>query len=525
MATNPQTPQLKISIVEETPTRAASVDDLRARRTDELIIALIGPVGSGCTTCAKILGTTLSAVFGYEEVVHHKVSDVIIQNAAAVGTTWDSTTIRTERVRRLQDIGNSLRQKYQNDYLAAKVIEKIAEHRFTKGGYRKAANDALVPEPRRCAFIIDSLKNPAELALLRQVYGDMLWVFGVFAPEEVRRDRLKNRERWDESQLADLFERDSKQEWNYGQGVRDTFHQADFFIRNDGENDETVKKTIERHPRVIFGEPVITPTRDESAMYAAHAAAAMSACMSRQVGAALLAESGELLGVGWNDVPKFGGGLYVVEDEQSDNRCYKWGGRVCHNDERKDLLYKAIFKELADAKLLRGEVSLLQAIEALKRTDVKQLIEYSRAVHAEMDALIAVARAGKQGLDGATLYCTTFPCHSCARHLLAAGVEKVIYIEPYPKSLTLELHRDAASSDVKEHEKKMVLQQYEGVSPRNLLRLFKQGEPARKVVGKLVDFVPKRAHPLSSVSVDDFSVHEKRVVSRLQTLESSKAQP
>ena len=153
---------------------------------------------------------------------------------------------------------------------------------------------------------------------------------------------------------------------------------------------------------MIFGEPVITPTRDESAMYAAHAAATMSACMSRQVGAAILARGGELLGVGWNDVPKFGGGLYVVEDGALDNRCYKWGGRVCHNDERKDLLYKDIFQELADAKLLRDGVSLPQAIEALKRTDVKQLIEYSRAVHAEMDALIAVARAGKQGLDGAT---------------------------------------------------------------------------------------------------------------------------
>jgi deoxycytidylate deaminase len=523
MATKTETSQLKISIVAETPTPAASVDDLRARQTDELIIALVGPVGSGCTTCAKILGTTLSAVFGYEDVVHHKISNLIVDNATAVGGACDNTLVGTERVRRLQDIGNDLRQKYQTDYLAAKAIEKIAEHRLTKGGYKKAANDSLVPEPRRCAFIIDSLKHPAELALLRQVYGDMLWVFGVFAPEEVRRDRLQNRKRWDKSQLSELFERDSKQEWNYGQGVRDTFHQADFFIRNDGENDEAVTKTIERHLRVIFGEPVITPTRDESAMYAAHAAATMSACMSRQVGAAILAPGGELLGVGWNDVPKFGGGLYVAEDGTLDNRCYKWGGRVCHNDERKDLLYKDIFQELADANLLRDGISLLQAIEALKKTDVKQLIEYSRAVHAEMDALIAVARAGKQGLDGATLYCTTFPCHSCARHLLAAGVESVIYIEPYPKSLALELHRDAASANAKEHGKMMVLQQYEGVSPRNLLRLFKQGEPVRKVGGKLVDFVPKLAHPLSSVSVDDFSVHEKRVVSRLHNLESGKA--
>ena len=84
----------------------------------------MGPVGSGCTTCAKILGTTLSAVFGYEDVVHHKISNVIVDNAVAVGDAWDNTLVGTERVRRLQDIGNDLRQKYQADYLAAKVIQK-----------------------------------------------------------------------------------------------------------------------------------------------------------------------------------------------------------------------------------------------------------------------------------------------------------------------------------------------------------------------------------------------------------------
>jgi deoxycytidylate deaminase len=353
------------------------------------------------------------------------------------------------------------------------------------------------------------------------VYGDMLWVFGVFAPEDVRKDRLKNFERWDENRAAELFERDSKQEWHFGQGVRDTFFQADFFVRNDGENTEALAATLRRHLEVMFGTPVHTPTQDESAMYSAHAAASRSACLSRQVGAAIVSEAGELLGVGWNDVPKFAGGLYSFEDGTNDHRCFKWGGRVCHNDERKSALYEDIVDELGRAGLMKDTATRAKAISVLSATDIRQLIEFSRSVHAEMSALISVARAGKPGLQRASLYCTTFPCHSCARHLLAAGIRKVVYVEPYPKSLALNLHRDATSSNGKDREEKMVLEQYEGVSPRNLLRLFKPAELRRKIDGRLIDFDPRFAHPLSSVSVDDFSTHEKRVLSRLRDLESS----
>lgn len=497
------------------------IDDLRHRRTDELVIALVGPVGSGCSKSAEIIMKTLSSVYKYDEVAYYKVSDTISDSAPLVGMVAPGGATGSDRAKLLQDIGNKLRQRFMDDYLAAKVIERIAEHRHKKGGFQASAEGNLIPEPKRWAHVVDSLKNPAELSLLREVYGDMLWVVGVFAPEDIRKDRLKNLERWEEKKLADLIARDNKEAWHFGQGVRDTFFQADFFIRNDGENDQALTATIKRHLEVIFGVPVHTPSRDESAMYAAHAAASQSACLSRQVGAALVSDAGDLLGVGWNDVPKYKGGLYTFEDGPDDHRCFKWGGKLCHNDEHKTLLYKAIFDELNADELLKDGISLRDATEAVRRTDIKQLIEYSRAVHAEMAALIDVARGAKSGLVGATLYCTTYPCHSCARHLVAAGVKRVFYIEPYPKSLATELHRDATTDNVKEADKKMLLQQYEGVAPQNLLRLFKPHAPNRKDAGgRLVDFSHEKAQPLGSISVDDFSTHEKRVLSRLKTLET-----
>ncbi len=70
------------------------------------------------------------------------------------------------------------------------------------------------------------------------------------------------------------------------------------------------------------------------------------------------------------------------------------------------------------------------------------VIEFNRAVHAEMSALMSCARNGISTVD-AILYCTTFPCHECSRHLIAAGISRVVYVEPYSKSRVLDLHADA----------------------------------------------------------------------------------
>lgn len=59
-----------------------------------------------------------------------------------------------------------------------------------------------------------------------------------------------------------------------------------------------------------------------------------------------------------------------------------------------------------------------------------------------MDALLSAAREGVSTV-GSRLYVTTYPCHNCARHIVAAGVDEVQFIEPYLKSQALPLHGDA----------------------------------------------------------------------------------
>ena len=78
----------------------------------------------------------------------------------------------------------------------------------------------------------------------------------------------------------------------------------------------------------------------------------------------------------------------------------------------------------------------------LRNTKIFEITEYGRAVHAEMDALLNCASAGVSP-KGATLFTTAFPCHNCTRHIIAAGISRVVSIEPYPKSQAVDLHGDA----------------------------------------------------------------------------------
>jgi dCMP deaminase len=61
--------------------------------------------------------------------------------------------------------------------------------------------------------------------------------------------------------------------------------------------------------------------------------------------------------------------------------------------------------------------------------------ELCRGLHAEQNALIQAAKLGFS-VDGATLYCTTFPCSICAKMLINAGIIRIVYLEGYPDKLT-----------------------------------------------------------------------------------------
>jgi deoxycytidylate deaminase len=114
-----------------------------------------------------------------------------------------------------------------------------------------------------------------------------------------------------------------------------------------------------------------------------------------------------------------------------------------------------------------------KAFALIKGSDLKEITEYGRAVHAEMDAILTCARMGIKVKD-MVLFTTTFPCHNCTRHVIASGISRVVYIEPYPKSKSKDLHEDAITFDVDDAEKtgKIPFVPFVGIGPRRYLDFF-----------------------------------------------------
>jgi deoxycytidylate deaminase len=184
-----------------------------------------------------------------------------------------------------------------------------------------------------------------------------------------------------------LAKRDEEQAADeYGQRLREVYQWCDLFVSSS----TSLFPQIDRFVRLILGDISETPRADEQLMFQAHAASLFSGSRGRQAGAVLASPAHEVLGIGWNGVPKGGGGLYRAGE---------------HYDRRDGL-------------------------------------ELDRTTHAEMEAVLAAARIGVSPRN-ATLYTTTFPCDSCARLIVTSGVRRVVYVEPYPQSRALELHRDS----------------------------------------------------------------------------------
>lgn len=74
--------------------------------------------------------------------------------------------------------------------------------------------------------------------------------------------------------------------------------------------------------------------------------------------------------------------------------------------------------------------------------------ELCRALHAEQNAIAQAAQHGIS-VEGATIYVTHQPCSMCAKVLINAGINRIIYQGDYPDSLSLELLNEAGIELVK----------------------------------------------------------------------------
>ncbi len=360
------------------------------------IIGLTGSFGSGCSYIAK----NILAPKGY---THYSLSDEL--KLMFQSETGENPADVPRR--KLQDFGDELRRKKGSGFLSEEIIDKILKE---------------CKEDKNKKFVVDSIRNPGEIAVFRRESG-RFFLFGVYADKKVRWERVEEKYK---SNLKDFDQDDNNDTGGdnptHGQHVGDCFYESDIVILNNdyfetegNENFKAFEGNVDKYLQLVSQplqrqKPIRT---DESLMAMAYAASQRSSCMKRKVGAVIVDPEGNVISSGFNEVPR---------KEQSCEKKYK----KCYRTKvRKDF-----FQQLVD--VVPQAQQKKDKLIALIQKQFK-VLDYCRALHAEENAIVNLARNGHSiPLEKCTLYTTLYPCRMCANKIVQVGIREVVYFEPYP---------------------------------------------------------------------------------------------
>lgn len=487
-----------------------NIEDIfqRTIKNPELIFCIVGPIGVDIDCVVSSLEKYLEDVNYKTYVIHitkHAISEKI--NISIDDSSYSS------RYKSLIQYGNAFREIAKTKSAFAGVaISKIQAIRKAIAPSTNEKEERSGDPAFGTAYIVRQFKRPEEIELMRRIYGRKFIQVSVFGSPIERRKALmakirafnsapKSDEKC-EKDAIDLIEMDNNQKDEpNGQRLSDVFHLGDVFV--DGIEKGRTNETIRRFIMALFGDTRVSPTKDEYGLYIATAASLRSVDLSRQVGAAIFSKRGEVVSLGCNEVPKATGGTYWADDPMPIARDVERGSDP-NQDRRNEILYDLLDRmtksgflspQLTSKADGQSRVDQLLADSHVADAQLMDIIEYGRIIHAEMSAISDAARLGR-ATGGATLFCTTFPCHLCAKHIVAAGMERVVFLEPYPKSYAHKLHSDSITFDRSTSEdEKVLFEPFIGISPRRYRDIFEK-KKRKDATGKAKDWYEGEPIPL-----------------------------
>lgn len=199
---------------------------LTAVEGPELVFGLVGAVGTDLYQVGEVLAEQLSRV-GYRAHTI-RLSRLISQVPRFASLADLDFPSDFEKIREHMKAGSELRALAgRGDALALLSLIQIRALRQQDHGVRE------VPPPgSRTAYILKSLKHPAEIQSLRDIYGRAFYVISAYSPRETRittlaariagsvhsADLMKFR-----GQAEELVAIDEREERDLGQNVGDAF--------------------------------------------------------------------------------------------------------------------------------------------------------------------------------------------------------------------------------------------------------------------------------------------------------------
>jgi hypothetical protein len=221
---------------EEAPKPSKSM--VRGYASNEFVFAVVGHVGSGTTKIATSLAELLS-----QGSIAGDPFDTEIIKARGLIEAWatenqksipDTAPHNLQTTQQFQDLGDEMRAGGDHAAVANRAIQRIRLIRAQKQKMENPGDQPVEPDGSRRAYIIDSIRHPAEVELLRRVYREAFVLIGVVCDAEVRLGRLQSEKYSSASkdEILKFMDRDSRASEDHGQRVSDAFHMADYFVDN-----------------------------------------------------------------------------------------------------------------------------------------------------------------------------------------------------------------------------------------------------------------------------------------------------
>lgn len=411
----------------------------------KIVIGITGAFGSGCTTAARHLRDER----GFE----------MLKLSECLRSEWNAQhPDKPPKRGDLQKLGDDMRTNKGGGFLVNSVLETFWNRYSTQ------------PEPER--LVIDGIRNVQEIKRLQDIYGYRFLLIAVLASSEDRWGRIGSSAYVDfglgRSDFIADEQRDLNEETTHGQQVELCMDRADILL--DNSKNVTLPAFHEKVLDFIdlaTGEKPRAASQQEILMNIAYSASNSSKCVKRHVGAVVVDEGGQVVGVGYNENPI--NTKPCIEEPAYDFKCFR------------DIVRNRHFAVLSREKALCHKCGTpLPEIEgppwrcptclkAGEKTNLEKLffpdraLNWCTAIHAEVWAILAAGYRCRKG----TLYTTAFPCFQCAEKIIQMGIEELFYTESYP---------DAHSKNRLELAN-LKLHQFEGVRSSSFDRIFSRTKP------------------------------------------------
>jgi dCMP deaminase len=318
-----------------------------------------------------------------------------------------------------------------NIYTIAKCINKFIK-------IFKAFNDEQTPR-KPTLIVIDAIRNSLESMFFKERYS-AFYLLAINANDEDIEDRLlqdthMTREDIKQQSKKEHQEKTLKSLENFvSQNIQDCISKSDIYLVNNGkynsENFLELHGQIIKYVSLIMHPGLITPSLDEKMMQVAYTAKLNSGCISRQVGASITNKNGSLKAIGWNSVAE--GQTSCLLRNINELNCKSKSRAYSAYEQSKAFREKLAKEQLIDVKHGLNQSFCFKKIYTKDNPDEQGNQVHTRSLHAEENAFLQLAKYGSEGIKSGTLYSTASPCELCAKKAYQLGMERVVYIDPYP---------------------------------------------------------------------------------------------